>query len=174
MQEVATTNTKLSVPSKVQKVAGFIFLDIAFVSVVALVSYRSSVSVTALDLLLLSLATFRLARSVSFNEIFEWLREPFTEVVPDSSGAGDSVVPKGKGFSRVIGGLLACPICSGTWSALVLFTVFALVPTFGTYLVYVLAFAGGSEILHWWSEKNEWQGRAAREDAGTQWLRKNK
>lgn len=159
-----------------QRVLCFVAIDITFMAIIGLIAYwnRVAVVLTPLNVVVLSLATFRMGRAVAFNEIFEWLRAPFTEVVADSSGAGDSVSPRGTGLRRVIGGLLACPICSGTWSALILFSLVVVLPPFGMYFAYVMAFAGVSEVLHWWSEKNEWSGRNQREQAGTQWLEKNK
>ena len=40
-------------------------------------------------------------------------------------------------------------------------------------MIVVLAAAGVAEILHWTSEFLSWGGRASREQAGTEWLRKN-
>lgn len=126
--------------------------------------------------LVYGIAAFRGARALSYNGVFGWLREPFTDVVPDSSGAGDSVVPRqgAKGLLYVLGDCLACPICTGTHVGGVLITLTALFPTFGLFLAYGLAVAGVAEILHWHSERDEWQGRAARETAGTEWLNKNR
>ncbi len=120
-------------------------------------------------------AAFRGARALSYNGVFGWLRQPFNDIVPDSSGAGDSVVPRhgAQGFWYVVGDCLACPICTGTHVGGVLITLTALIPTFGLLLTYGLAVAGVGEVLHWHSERDEWQGRAAREAAGTEWLRKN-
>jgi hypothetical protein len=115
-------------------------------------------------------AVFRSARTISYNGVMAWVRAPFCEVVRDSSGAGNSVEPKP---GSVFGELLACPVCSGTWAALVLVNLFLYAPAVGWVLLVVLGLAGMSEALHWQAERAEWQGRAAREDAGTQWLQKN-
>jgi hypothetical protein len=55
-----------------------------------------------------------------------------------------------------------------------LITLTALFPTYGLFLTYGLAVAGLAEIVHWHTERDEWQGRAAREAAGTEWLAKNR
>ncbi len=54
-------------------------------------------------------AAFRGARALSYNGVFGWLRQPFNDTVPDSSGAGDSVVPRqgAQGFWYVIGDCLS-------------------------------------------------------------------
>ena len=123
----------------------------------------------------LGFAAFRGGRAISYNSVFGWLRAPFCKSVKDSSGAGDSLESKAEdGFLYAVGDCLVCPICTGTQVASLLLTVIALFPAFGVILLYVLAGAGIAEILHWVSECAEWQGRLAREQAGTEWLRKNK
>jgi len=117
-------------------------------------------------ILLTTLAVMRMARTISENEIMEWLREPFTETLPDTCGAGQGVVPKGTGFVRAIGGLLACPICTGTWSALILVAVYTLIPSFGKVLIIILALAGGSEMLYNLGEWLSWGGRLFRVSCG--------
>lgn len=98
---------------------------------------------------------------------------PFCVVLPDSSGAGDSVNPKYlSGFWLAIGNCLSCPICTGTHAAGVMFGLLALFPQ-AIVLFYILGVAGLSEGLHWVFENQEWSGRAARESAGTAWLAKN-
>lgn len=117
-------------------------------------------------------AVLRLAHTISFNEIAEWLRHPFCEVVLDTAGGSESIEAKGGPF-KVIGELLACPICSGTWSALFLYSVYSIVPKYGLVLVVVLGVAGVSEILHNLVCLMEWDSRDHREQAGTAWLLKN-
>lgn len=116
------------------------------------------------------LATFRAARTISYNAVMAWLRAPFCKVVKDSSGAGDSVEPKD---GSVVGELLACPICSGTWAALALVVTVLYLPAMGWALITVLGMAGISEAVHWRCEREEWQGRAAMEQAGSAWIEKN-
>lgn len=113
-------------------------------------------------------AVLRVARAVSYNSIFAWLRQPYTKTVRDSSGAGFSVEA-----TDPFGELLACPICSGTWAALVLACLYVIFPNFGGTFIALMAAAGISELFHWWSEAQEWHGRAERERAGTSWLIKN-
>jgi hypothetical protein len=112
------------------------------------------------------LAVFRMARTISFNEIAEPLRAPFTRTQKDSCGAGDNVHPKGEGIFYVIGSLLACPICSGQWSALILYALYAFAPNVGLTFAFLFGLAGGSEIFHWGAETLEWSGRAFRVISG--------
>lgn len=126
-------------------------------------------TIDPLTLVVFALATYRLGRAVAFNAVFEWLRQPFTKVVPHDSGADDECVADGKpGSVRfALGELLTCPICSGTWSALALLAVYLVDPAFGRLLVYALGLAGAAELLHWRSEYDQWQGRAGRSLTGS-------
>jgi hypothetical protein len=126
-----------------------------------------------LALVLIGLAAFRGGRAIAYNYIFDWLRAPFAQVVLDSSGAGNSLQANGSGLRRVLGELLCCPICAGSWVALVLAGLMVVAPPFGIGLAFVLAASGIGEILNWRTGRDEWQGQAAREAAGTAWLRKN-
>jgi Protein of unknown function (DUF1360) len=124
---------------------------------------------------LLGFAAYRGARAISYNEIFAWLRRPFCRVMPDSSGAGDGVEPKYEhGLMGTIGACLSCPICTGTHVGSFVLTLIAVWPNLGITVMYGLAIAGMAEFIHWAAEMLEWRGREARENAGTQWLNKNR
>src|SRR5512146_256947 len=66
---------------------------------------------TTSDLVLLVFATLRMGRMIAYDLIMEPLRAPFTVTVPDGTGAGESVDPKGHGARRALGQLISCPIC---------------------------------------------------------------
>lgn len=142
---------------------GFLALELVFVGIIVLISF-AEVDFELWMFIPLGLATFRMARTLSFNEIAEPIRAPFTYIIPDSCGAGENVHPRGDkgGLRYAIGSLLACPICTGTWSALVLFIFWVFVPTIGKPLVYTLAIAGISELLHYSACLLEWNSRSAR------------
>lgn len=161
---------------KVRYFIVLIMLSAAFESLAIIIAFRGDLAVLRDPLILaaLGLAAFRGGRAISYNAVFEWLRLPFTAVVPDSSGAGMSVESKGSGIQRAIGELLCCPVCTGTWVALILAGLLVWVYPFGLVSSIVLAAAGIAEIIHWFAERNEWQGRQAREEAGTAWLLKNR
>src|ERR687885_1057116 len=65
------------------------------------------------ELVLLGLASFRVGRMIAFEGVAAPLREPFTETRPDASGTGQTVVASGRGWRRVFGELMSCPICIG-------------------------------------------------------------
>jgi hypothetical protein len=125
--------------------------------------------------ILLGLAAFRGGRAIAHNLIFSWLRDLFGVVeVEDSSGAGKSNVATGRGVRRILGELVCCPVCSGTWVAITLLLLYSLEAKVGAALIYALAAAGLGELFEWLSEMMFWKGRSAREDSGTQWMYKNK
>lgn len=149
---------------------GFLVLEGIFLGTVTLLASHPIV-ISPFMFIVMGLATMRTAKALSYNEVFEPLRAPFTYVKPDSCGAGANVHPKtGKNGERtwgyIVGSLLSCPICTGTWSALALYSFQVFVPTFGTSLAYILGLAGLQEILHWTSEAVEWAGRMFRVIAG--------
>lgn len=125
---------------------------------------------------LLALAAYRGGRAVAFNKVFEWLRTLFRcRIVTDSSGAGENVEACDEpGIIQALGELITCPICAGTWVAMMLMVIHSVSPEMGRGLIVILAAAGVAELLHWGSEFLSWGGRASREKAGSEWLEKNK
>lgn len=163
--------------SNLWRVLGYLSFLAAFLLEMALCATHPEnlAALTPLQTVLLGVAAFRGGRAVSSNAVFAWLRAPFCRVVADTSGAGDSVVAREDipAFLYAIGDCLSCPICTGTHIAGILLTLLALFPAWGIPLLYALGGAGIAETFHWVSEAAEWVGRAAREQAGTEWLRKN-
>jgi len=153
-------------------------IDFAFLVIAGAISVFGELPVIpsgALLFVLVGIAAFRVGRAVSFNMVFLWLRDLLgIEAEPDSSGAGDSNVPKGEGPRRILAELVCCPICSGTWAAIILIGIYAVSSGLGSVFIYAFAAAGFAEVLHWSSEFFEWKGRSAREDAGTAWIAKNR
>jgi hypothetical protein len=118
------------------------------------------------DLALLGLATMRLGRLVAYDKVFETWRLPVADTQPDESGAGDTVVPKGRGFQRALGELISCPICAGTWVAAGLVYGLRIAPRFTRALLAIMSAVGIAEILNSAVEIMEWNAQAAREQVG--------
>ncbi len=79
------------------------------------------------DVLLLSVATFRLSRLISKDSVTSALRVPFTEF-QEPAGSGEvNERPRGSGLRKAVGELLTCPFCVGQWvaSALAFGMIFA-------------------------------------------------
>jgi hypothetical protein len=119
-----------------------------------------------LELILLGLATYRMGHLLSYDSVMEPLRSFFTETIPDPTGEGESVEPKGKGFQQVIGQLLCCPICTGTWSAAMMVYAMYLWPAPARVFVTILAVVGIAEFLNAAGELFSWGGQYARTASG--------
>lgn len=144
-----------------------IFLALFGAFSVRVVRRRQSVDVGPFDVLLLGLSAFRAGRLIAYERIAAPLRAPVTETSPDSSGAGDTVVARGRGVQWALGELLSCPVCVGTWAAAGLVYGLLLAPRPTRVLLTILGSTGIAELLHCSSEALAWLGRAARREVGT-------
>lgn len=71
------------------------------------------------DFLVYSLAVFHLSRTISKGWITIPLRASFAKYVAPSPLPSEVIeAPRGKGLQRVLGELLTCPFCLGTWVGL--------------------------------------------------------
>jgi hypothetical protein len=125
-------------------------------------------NLTAMQLVLLAFSTFRLGRLIAYDRVMEPFRQFFTETVPDPSGAGETVEPKGEGFQNAIGQLICCPICAGTWVAALLTYLLYLFPAPTMVFLTLTAAIGAAEVLGALTEALSWNGQAARNKAGLQ------
>jgi hypothetical protein len=119
-----------------------------------------------LDLFMLGLATFRLGRLAAYDKVTETLRLPFTRTTRDSSGAGDTVIPKGHGVRRAIGELISCPICAGTWIGAALVYGLDIAPRPTRAFLAIMSAIGLAELLNAATEALSWSGQVAREEVG--------
>ncbi|MBE0696806.1 MAG: DUF1360 domain-containing protein [Anaerolineaceae bacterium] len=126
----------------------------------------SAFKVGWIDLILLTFATYRLGHLISYDRVMEPFRHLFTDTLPDSTGAGETVEPKGTGFQQAIGQLVCCPICSGTWIAALLVYGLYLWPDSMHVFLTMTAAIGGAEILNSASEALSWTGQHQRTLSG--------
>lgn len=129
---------------------------------------------SALDLALLGLATFRLGRLIAYDRVMEPLRQFFTETAPDSTGAGESVNPKGEGFQQALGQLICCPICAGTWVAALLTYLFYIIPGPAYVFLVMTSAVAIAELLGALTEAFSWSGQYARTMSGAKMLERSK
>jgi hypothetical protein len=92
----------------------------------------------ALDLLVLSLATFKTARTIARDDVASFIREPFVE--------DDEPVETGD-LRQAVGELVTCSRCVGTWVAGGLTATQIVAPRFGRVLTWSLAAAGANDVL---------------------------
>ena len=89
---------------------------------------------TALDLAALSLATFKLSRTIARDPVTSWIRDPLVE---DADG----------GFEQALAELVTCSRCVGTWVAAGLGATQIIAPRFGRILTWTLGAAGLNDFL---------------------------
>jgi len=99
---------------------------------------------TALDLVVLSAATFKAARTLSHDEVTSFLRQPF---VRGDAHSGEDEEPVEGGFEQAIGELVTCTRCVGTWAAAGLAATQVLAPRFGRLLTWSLGAAAANDFF---------------------------
>lgn len=103
--------------------------------------------IEARDLLLLTVASHKLARLLAKDRITSPLRAPFTE--PQGEGGPGEVqeTSRGHGLRRAIGQLLLCPYCLGMWTSGGFVAGLLTLPRFTRWVASVLTIFFGSEML---------------------------
>jgi hypothetical protein len=99
---------------------------------------------TALDLVVLSAASFKAARTLARDEVTSFIREPF---VRGHAHAGDEEPVETGDLHQAIGELVTCSRCVGTWTAAGLASTQVLAPRLGRMLTWSLAAAGINDFL---------------------------
>jgi hypothetical protein len=106
--------------------------------------------ITLLNLLLLSLASFRLTRLLISDKITEFMRAPFFDEIKEENVVGEIEVyylPKKTGIKRFFGELLSCYWCTGIWASTGIVSMFLLSPAFSAAIILILAVAGLASIV---------------------------
>ncbi len=99
---------------------------------------------TTLDLVVLSAATFKAARTIARDEVTSFLRAPFVE---GDAHTGNEEAKETGGLQQAIGELVTCSRCIGTWAAAGLASTQILAPRAGRLLTWTLAAAGVNDFL---------------------------
>jgi hypothetical protein len=105
---------------------------------------RNPACQTPLDFVVLSVASFKAARTLSSDEVTSFLREPF---VRGTAHEGDEEPLDTGDLRQAIGELVTCSRCGGTWAAAGLAVSQILAPRFGRLLTWSLAAAGANDWL---------------------------
>jgi hypothetical protein len=117
---------------------------LALAGLVSRVKGRDPQCQTALDLVVLSGATFKAARTLARDEVTSFLRQPF---VRGQAHSGEDEEPVEGGMPQAIGELVTCTRCVGTWAAAGLTATQIIAPRFGRLLTWSLAAAGANDVL---------------------------
>jgi len=114
--------------------SGF-FVALLVLEMVALdlYAYRSFSSLNVFDIVLITLATWRLIRLFVYDKIMSFFRDIFYSVNEE----GKLVMPV-TGFRRAVLDLLLCPWCFGVWAAAMTVFFYFLTP-YAFFPVFVLA-----------------------------------
>ena len=165
--------SKLSAPVKKEYAIKLILMLVFLLLLGAFIYWRSTLGgglaefkFSFLDLTLLAFATFRMGRLIAYDVVMEPIRHPFAQTVPDVTGAGESVEPRGVGVQRTLGQLISCPICAGTWVAGILVCALIVFPGPARIFLAIMATIGAAEILNALTEIFCWSGQYARVMSG--------
>jgi hypothetical protein len=99
---------------------------------------------SALDFAVLSVASFKTARTLARDQVASFIREPFVE---GEAYRGDEAPIATGDVRQAIGELVTCSRCVGTWTAAGLAATQVLAPRFGRLLTWSLAAAGANDFL---------------------------
>jgi hypothetical protein len=112
--------------------------------IAARVLKRNPACQSGLDLVVLSAATFKAARTLARDEVTSFVRDPFVDV---DAHEGEEVPVQSGDYRQAIGELVTCSRCVGTWAAAILASTQILAPRFGRLLTWSLAAAGTNDFL---------------------------
>ena len=101
------------------------------------------------DLVLLSLATHKLSRTLARDRVTRPLRAPFTEVEGASPPVELNEKPRGGPLRHAIGELISCPYCLDQWVAGASVAGLVLLPRQTRAIAAMFAVAAGSDFLQY-------------------------
>src|SRR5438270_4431655 len=117
---------------------------IGLAGVAARIFDRNPACQSPLDLAVLSLASFKAARTLTKDNVTSFVREPF---VRGTAYEGDEEPIETGDYRQAIGELVTCSRCGGTWAAAGLAVSQILAPRTGRLLTWSLAAAGLNDWL---------------------------
>jgi hypothetical protein len=126
-------------------IAGAFLTGLGAVSGIAAARNRPQQELTAIDLALLGLATFKASRTVARDKVTSFVREPFVEGEA-YDGEGEKPTHDTE-MKQAIGELVTCTRCIGTWIGASLAATQVLAPRTGRLLTSVLAAGAVNDFL---------------------------
>lgn len=124
--------------------AGIFGAGMAGVGAAASLRGRRPDQLTALDLAVLSAATFKASRTVAHDEVLSFLRQPF---VQGEAHEGDVEPIEDGGVRQALGELLTCSRCIGMWAAAGVVGLHTIAPRSGRLLTWSLAASAANDFL---------------------------
>lgn len=113
-----------------------IIFSLVFILVFALFASMNSdiiESITLFEIVVITLATFRLIRLVVYDKIMKWLRDIFELDEPT-------------GINQTLKDLTSCPWCFGVWATLIIFIIHFSIPG-GSLFTLLLAISGVAAVI---------------------------
>ncbi|MFI8851788.1 DUF1360 domain-containing protein [Streptomyces sp. 891-h] len=101
------------------------------------------------ELVLLTLATHKLARMVAKDAVASPLRAPFARYRGTSAPAEVAEEPRGKGLRHAVGELVTCPFCLSPWVASALLILRAAAPAAARTCLTGLSAVAGADFLQY-------------------------
>ncbi|HZU61777.1 MAG TPA: DUF1360 domain-containing protein [Solirubrobacteraceae bacterium] len=100
------------------------------------------------DLVLMSVATYKLSRLIAKDRITSFLRAPFTHYKGESERPSEVLEEaRGSGVRRAAGELLVCPYCLGQWVGTGLLIVYLREPRLARMVAALFTIVAGSDLL---------------------------
>jgi Protein of unknown function (DUF1360) len=100
------------------------------------------------DLVLLSVATYKLSRLIGKDRIMGFVRAPFTRLQGESDRPGEvNEEPRGAGLQHAVGELLCCPFCLAQWVGTGLLATYLRQPRFARTIAAAFTIVAGSDLL---------------------------
>jgi hypothetical protein len=143
------------------------FVTLVGMAVIILESegYKKMNDLTFIDLILISLASFRLIRLVVYDKITAFFREQFWDATETKTTI---VLTKPKvGPRRTLADLLSCPWCFGIWAAAMV-TFFYLLTPYAYFPVLFLALAAVATTLQLLANLIGWKAEELKQKVESQ------
>jgi hypothetical protein len=100
------------------------------------------------DLVLMSIATYKLSRLIAKDRITSFVRAPFTRYKGESDRPSEvSEEARGHGLRRAVGELLVCPYCLGQWVGTGFLAAYLREPRLARTLAVLFTIVAGSDLL---------------------------
>ena len=126
-------------------IAGAFVTSLGAVSGIAALRGKPTHEITATDLALLGLATFKASRTLARDKVSSFVREPFVE--GEAYDGEDEQPTHETELRQALGELVTCPRCVGTWLGAGLASTQILAPRTGRLLTTVLAAGAVNDFL---------------------------
>jgi Protein of unknown function (DUF1360) len=100
------------------------------------------------DMVLMSIATYKVSRLASKDKITGFLRAPFTRYKGESERPSEvEEEPRGEGFQRAVGELLVCPYCLAQWFGTAFVSLYLFSPRLARLVASLFTIISGSDVL---------------------------